>query len=542
MVRVENLDTLACLAAALGAGQVGGTLSQAEQQWLTRSASSVSKQRAREFLPQIERAIRAGEDPLGEALLALRSAAVRRQTGAIYTPSTLVKPMVKWVAEQRPDRVIDPGCGSGRFAIAVAQLLPNTPVLAIDFDPLATLITRARAAVLSLTWLEVRHDDYLRCSIPASSGITASVGNPPYVRHHELTSDTKRWAQAAAGQLGVRLSGLAGLHILFFIAVALRARPGDIGCFVTSSEWLDVNYGAALRELLLDGLGGHSLHVVDPRSLPFIGTQTTAVITCFRAGTTGDTVRFQSVKSVRSIHSLSGGQPISASTLRATPRWTQLTGPPSTGGSGEMMELGELFSVHRGAATGSNATWILDGDARGLPERILCRSVTKARELLTAGEALVSLNELRRVVDIPANLDDLDPQERHAVEIFLRRARRAGVDRGYLASHRTPWWSLKLPPPAPILATYMARRPPKFVLNPYGARHLNVAHGLYPRAALTPAVLASLVTELNNSAATARGRVYAGGLLKFEPREMERIRMSKHVLSRAAERGERTTS
>lgn len=34
--------------------------------------------------------------------------------------------------------------------------------------------------------------------------------------------------------------------------------------------------------------------------------------------------------------------------------------------------------------------------------------------------------------------------------------------------------------PAPVLCTYMARRPPQFTLNLCGARHINIAHGLYP--------------------------------------------------------------
>jgi hypothetical protein len=69
----------------------------------------------------------------------------------------------------------------------------------------------------------------------------------------------------------------------------------------------------------------------------------------------------------------------------------------------------------------------------------------------------------------------------------------------------------------------MARRPPAFVLNQVEARHLNIAHGLYPREDMEAALLKKLVRFLRQSATTAGGREYAGGLTKFEPREMERI-------------------
>jgi hypothetical protein len=69
----------------------------------------------------------------------------------------------------------------------------------------------------------------------------------------------------------------------------------------------------------------------------------------------------------------------------------------------------------------------------------------------------------------------------------------------------------------------MARRPPTFVRNLAGARHVNIAHGLYPRDPLPPIALDSLAAYLRGSVSAAQGRVYAGGLAKFEPGEMERL-------------------
>ena len=65
---------------------------------------------------------------------------------------------------------------------------------------------------------------------------------------------------------------MAGLHTYFFLATAGHGQPGDAGCFVTSAEWLDVNYGSIVRELLLDELGAEAVHVVAPAALPFQGT------------------------------------------------------------------------------------------------------------------------------------------------------------------------------------------------------------------------------------------------------------------------------
>ena len=155
--------------------------------------------------------------------------------------------------------------------------------------------------------------------------------------------------------------------------------------------------------------------------------------------------------------------------------------------------------------------------------RVLFPSVTRARELFDAGARLESLENLRCVIDLPEDLDEFDPAEKRAVERFLQAAHADGVHEGYVARHRKRWWSVGLRSPAPIIATYMARRPPAFVRNPAGARHINVAHGLYPRQPMTAALLDRLAEALSASVTTAGGRTYAGGLTKFEPGEMARL-------------------
>lgn len=62
-----------------------------------------------------------------------------------------------------------------------------------------------------------------------------------------------------------------------------------------------------------------------------------------------------------------------------------------------------------------------------------------------------------------------------------------------------------------------------FVLNKVGARHINIAHGLYPRQQLTEKAQAYLIRFLRTNISQRSGRTYAGGLTKFEPREMERL-------------------
>jgi len=140
------------------------------------------------------------------------------------------------------------------------------------------------------------------------------------------------------------------------------------------------------------------------------------------------------------------------------------------------------------------------------------------------------------VIDLPCDLDELSRGEREKVEAFLEYAKSKAADRSYIARHRTPWWRVGLREAAPILATYMARRPPAFVLNTAGARHLNIAHGLYPRDPMPKELLRRLVEYLRANTSLSDGRTYAGGLTKFEPREMERLLVPEPGVLLAPER------
>jgi hypothetical protein len=294
-------------------------------------------------------------------------------------------------------------------------------------------------------------------------------------------------------------------------------RSGDLGCFVTAAEWLTVNYGAALRRLLAGPLGLVALHRLDPKALPFEDAVTTGAIVGFRPGSAADMVQVSDIASLDQLRDLSTGTTLPRAALSA-PRWTEIARNRGARPAG-WIELGEICRVHRGQVTGGNPVWIAGTQSEGLPERFLYPAITKARELIAAGKALTDASRLRRVIDLPADLDMREP----AVQRFLDWAKAQGADAGYIARHRPAWWSVGLKPPAPILCTYMARRPPAFVRNLCAARHINIAHGLYPRDPMPDAMLDALAAWLRANVAQSAGRTYAGGLTKFEPKELERV-------------------
>jgi adenine-specific DNA-methyltransferase len=285
-----------------------------------------------------------------------------------------------------------------------------------------------------------------------------------------------------------------------------------------------------VRGLFLDGLGGCSLHMLQPQATPFAGAMTTAVIACFEVGTTVGRVRLELVDTLAELRDLEHGEDVARGDLARATRWSPfLHGRSVVARQAEIIRLGDLVRVHRGLVTGANDFFILTRDrAQELSIQHWCRPVISgAEEVLASGGVVRDSPQRKLLLTIPR---DVDRSAHPELDAYLRRGEAPTGDRPairdrYIARHRRPWWYLGDATPPPVVATYMARQPPFFARNPDRLAVVNIAHGLYPRRQMSEAQLGALVDTLNGGREHFRGsgRTYHGGLEKFEPREMEAL-------------------
>jgi FkbM family methyltransferase len=484
-------------------------------------------------IAELANELRNGTDPLGTAFTRVRTAAVRRKTGATYTPSSVVDAMVTRLRKRYPEaaRIVDCGAGSGRFTLALARAYPRAHVIAVEADPLAALILRSNVMASGCgERISVIEGDFRTAELPATAGQTLFVGNPPYVRHHDIDADGKAWLDAAMSTTGIEVSRLSGLHVHFFLRVAQLAACGDAGLFITSAEWLESSSGKGLRQLVAERLGGAEVFVVDPAISLFEDAQVTSAITEFRIGDDAPMIKLTPISSVEDI----AAEKVWSATV---PRYKATEIRWSVGGCDELPEgmcrLEDMFSVHRGQVTGGNAVWIASKETPPLPERFLMPCVTKATDLINAGNGIMDGAGLRRVIRLPADPSTLDAEERNLVEAFKSWAQARGAKDTFTAKARRCWWALSFKDAAPILCTYMGRRPPVFVRNFAGVGHLNISHGLFPKRRMTERELDRVAAWLAANPVMHGGKTYGGGLRKFEPRDIERIAVPLSLFEKA---------
>ena len=474
------------------------------------------------------------DDLPGDLYCQTHGPAARRPHGITLTPPWLVESMLDQLGADAFDTVIDCGAGTGRFSIAAAQRFPQARVLAVEQHPdmLRLLQERLKRSGLAQR-VQVIEGDFRRVAIPRR-GRCLFIGNPPYVRHHDIEPLWKAWYQGGMRACGIAASQLAGLHLHFLLRAADLMQAGDALCFVTSAEWLDNGYGSAARALLAgnSALAVQSLWVAEPDEAVFPDALVSCAVVHARsaAGAPGNAVQAGAIgaQALRPVRSVARAE------FAASNRWSSWC-RPTLAASAQGIELGELFRVTRGQVTGGNRAWVLPADQQSLPAGLAVACVTRAQEIIDGSVQMPgAAKHFKRIVNLPRDLDSLSDEWRQAAERFVEHARALGADQGYIARHRKPWYALDMRSPPAAFVSYMGRRPPVFMPNPWRLTFINIAHGLYPRQPITAATLQRVLAHLNTTTDIFSGRVYGGGMTKFEPSDVSRLRLPPSVLKAEA--------
>jgi len=475
----------------------------------------------------------------------LKTAQERNKWGQFATPPELALSIARYarsLLEGKPVRFLDPAIGTGSFYSALLQAFPPGRIEAatgIELDP---IFSQAAAALWGNTGLRIVTGDFTEQRLP-SQRFNLILTNPPYVRHHHLAASQKdRLRQQLARSLTFDVSGLAGLYCYFLLLCHDWMEDGGLAVWLIPSEFMDVNYGAALRRYLTERVTLLHIHRFCPTDVQFTDAlvSSAVVVFCKLPPPPDHAARFSFAGPIERPQKEAM---VPLETLRWSRKWTQFPGGAAASDHGELT-LGDIFSIKRGLATGANSFFILteaDAQELALPQHFLKPILPGPRHL--TGDIIEALSS--GVPDVSPRLYLLDcsePEERirtawPRLYEYLQRGRSQNIHTTYLTSRRTPWYSQEQRPPAPFLCTYMGRanngkHPFRFLWNRSQATAHNVYLMLYPQGRLRDALIAQpeiqarvfeALKRIKPSELVSEGRVYGGGLHKVEPKELAQI-------------------
>lgn len=485
---------------------------------------------------------------------AAKTRSERNRLGQFATPTKLARDMLEYsnrlLSESRSIRFLDPAFGTGAFYSAFLRFFQPSQIERSQGYEIDPRFAQPSADLWINTPLELKVTDFTRVSPPVQDRNRANllICNPPYVRHHHLSTDEKaRLQNLVRNRVGVRLSGLAGLYCYFLLISHDWLAEGGLAGRLIPSEFMSVNYGEQIRQYLLQQVTLLHIHRFSPEDVQFGDALVSSAMVWFRkrVPATNHEIKF-SYGGALSEPRMSRQIPMVD--LRRTNKWIGFF-ETSNGiiiGSGQKTlptetRLSDWFDIKRGLVTGANKFFILTREQiekHNLPTEFFIPILPSPRHL-AAGEIeadedgnpvldqklfLLACNLLARVVKA----------KYPSLWKYLQEGVRQGIDKRYLCRHRSPWYAQESRPASPLLCTYMGRisskkeNPFRFFLNHSEATAPNVYLMLYPKPAIArelskPELLEAVWKALGTippGVLIGVGRVYGGGLYKIEPKEL----------------------
>ena len=123
---------------------------------------------------------------------------------------------------------------------------------------------------------------------------------------------------------------------------------------------------------------------------------------------------------------------------------------------------------------------------------------------------------------------DASASDYEALYGYISEGQQAGVDKKYLPSRRTPWYSMEQKPVAPIWVCSACREGIKFVRNLAGTKALTTFHSVFVNRGSEEdvnVIFCYLLTPVAQAIIRENRKALGNGLEKFQPNDLNAAKM-----------------
>lgn len=389
----------------------------------------------------------------------------------VSTPQQVIDLFWKLVHQRRRhfDRVVDFGAGDCRFA--AGGRYKQYVGVEIDRDKTRNAVVVAGRTIR--TGCAFEHDG---CEYDAC------IGNPPYVRHHDLELHWReRVSTRIASQLGCTLNYKSNLFLYFVCLGILKTHDKGIVALVIPFEWVSRPSARSLRQLLIDRKWEVSVYRFTSQVFP--GVLTTSSITIIDKSKTTGEWRYSDVTSTFDIIPRSGPAEASTGVLEYSDRGAIWAMRGMSPGSQSIFCLTEGERSHFGLRKSDVMPCVTS--LRSLPSTITLLSETVFNQyFVSAGQRcwLIKSHMKNRSRTLDEYLDGIAPDRRD----------------NYTCKSRNPWYAFRCHPvPDILVSSGFTSFGPKIVINSAGCHAIGSVTGVHSDVKYSVRRLQKYLSEMN---------------------------------------------
>lgn len=281
--------------------------------------------------------------------------------GQIYTPAHIVHKILDSVGFDGPSAlgrpILDPACGDGRFLVEAVNRIAKcsdekdleenlTHVHGWDIDPVAVAVCKEnldRAVAhlgVKVKW-NVQLADSLKFGLFTQQRFDFVVGNPPYIRIQNLSSEVRKYIQQ---NFWFCKRGSTDMYLAFCELAEKLLSPSGVCGFITPNTYFHTKAGEAMRQFF--ELAGTIRHITNYGSTEvFPGVSIFTAVTVFGKDHQPGFL-YERVKSPSDIES----RQIPLNEIKGQKVWGLSAKPPETPAK-RGVRLGDTCEIHTGLAT-----------------------------------------------------------------------------------------------------------------------------------------------------------------------------------------------
>lgn len=464
----------------------------------------------------------------------------RKKFAQFFTPFPIADLMTKWILGNINLRtVLEPAFGLGVFSRAILNHKRDIEIKGFEVD--STIFKNAKKYFDDIKNVNLLLQDYMYNDW--KNKYDGIICNPPYFKFHDY--DNKNILKEIEINLKCKLNGFTNLYTLFLLKSIHQLSPNGRCAYIIPSEFLNSDYGKLVKTYLVKSKTLRHIIVIDFEENVFDDALTTAsVIFCANDNLT-NLVQFSNIKSLQDLNKIDNiisdypnfsdtKQIYNFSELNPEIKWKAYYQKQNSIKFKNLVPFSNYAKVVRGIATGSNEYFtfnISKAKKYSIGKQHLLPCICSAKDAKTSFFTIQDFINLKQSNKLIFLFNAQNSTDKNIFD-YVQKGEKKEVNKKFLTSKRTPWYSLENRPPAPIWVSVFNRTGLRFIRNEANISNLTSFHCVYPNYQTNlfseidiDLLFAYLLTNTAKEIFDDNSREYGNGLQKFEPNDLNKAQM-----------------